>query len=172
MRADAFHFCLQRVAATLLLLRKTESGNDLARTDGEPLTIGDELREVQTSLRERAVVKASDVAKPFLRLLAAPSFSSPFKISALEALTTVVAAESFFPVRCDTEMLWTDIVDAVVSCRLVQTDLVLDEALQLRLVDALHLFLETPARSGLNNETVWKIVDKCFGIIVLLGGTT
>ena len=165
MRSDCNHICLLRISATLALLGKHNYEENSCEPGEEwsQQTITEELINVQKSLRGNICLDAVAILRPFLRLLRASYLSAPFKVSALETVNTFISC-SLLPSE-NSDGLFSEIIDSVVSCRFVQTDVQLDEVVQLHIIDTLHRFLFGDVRFQLTNELVWMIIEKSYSLV-------
>lgn len=55
-----------------------------------------------------------------------------------------------------------DIVDALVNCRVVQTDKVQDQLIHFRLIQVIQAMCASGAAFSLTDETLWNIVEHCY----------
>jgi hypothetical protein len=63
-----------------------------------------------------------------------------------------------------------DVVDAVVGCRLVQTDSTLDDAVQLCMLETLYRLLIGNCRHKLSDQALWRIIEKSYETVTDLQG--
>lgn len=132
------------------------------------------------------------VLAPFLAIIRAPYFASPFKVVALDALQVFFNSNIFgFSIKsqiCDSLL---DIVDAVTKyvfiyslncvkmliillsyrCRFIQTDVASDELAQMRIIQTLRCMVKPSCnlRQYLPNDALWQIVEKLY-VNLLSGG--
>lgn len=164
VRSDANHLCLQRVNATLSLLSKHQYHTDMSADGADVITISEELLNVQEVLRDDSSIDMQVIINPFLRLLRADYFSAPFKMSALEALQLFISAQCL---KLDSILL-ADIVDAVIQCKFIQTDSLIDEVVQLSIIETLYRVILGPFRINLSDEALWKIIEKSYHMVIHL----
>lgn len=56
----------------------------------------------------------------------------------------------------------TDIVDALVNCRLVQTDKVQDQLIHFRLIQVIQAMCSSGSAYCLTDEALWNVIEHCY----------
>lgn len=56
----------------------------------------------------------------------------------------------------------SDIVDALVNCRVVQTDKIQDQLIHFRLIQTIQTMCASGAAFSLTDETLWDVVEHCY----------
>eukprot|EP01038_Epipyxis_sp_PR26KG_P004477 gene4477-6328_t len=166
MRSDIKHIVLDRVRATINLLRKLQ----LNATDGEvnsEISFLTKLRELQTIARQSFADELDplEIVTPFIQILRAKSISGPFKLAALDAIQTFICCNTLIDSDVNSMAALTEIIDAVTKCKFVLTDVVGDELVQLQLVHTLLLIVTHKIRSYLTDDSAWSIIENCFTIL-------
>eukprot|EP01039_Chlorochromonas_danica_P002473 gene2473-2708_t len=182
------HLILDRVRATTNLLRKSE----IFRNHGsEEARILSRLKELQSKMRSSnggkfpsvpvletvhsdEVRSDGELLREALRvysdILGVPYLSEPYKLSALESLQVII--ERYVVVKGQEEgEVFAALVQAVISCKFIQTEVLGDQLVQLHLLQTLRCLLRH-SFDCLDGQLLWKIVVFCLSTMEMLSGNS
>jgi hypothetical protein len=169
MGGRSLNVALEKTRNALFVIRREWNMDSEDGTVG--VTLCNELLELQQHLRnDTMAIDPLRVISPFVSIIKSPILSGPYKLLALDSIQAFINHGLLLEMLNKSENAITELVEAIIHCKFVQTNVIGDELVQLQIVYTLQcLFTSPETRKYLTDETTWIIIESLYNTAMQAG---